>query len=425
MTESPHSGGPRQKISRVEVYWTNVTYKTVAIYLVMILAILLAVIYLINPAWINGAVDRIGKMIGRGDSAPGPVVAGQVRFMALDPPVQVKKVNSVNWENATLGTTLDKGDLIRTGPEGLARLQFADGTTTTVKADTLMTVEENSVSRDRSTNVGVHISSGTVDLTTPTWDTPGSKAQVSFAGATASMKQNSRAAVHSEGGTNQGDITMVSGSADLQHDGQSVSLNRYEKASVTPGGPIVKTNVLAPPDLLAPLNLQPLIEQDPKQANIRFEWKPVPEAGEYILRVSSNASFNKAPVERRVKGTSAEVTGLDSGDYFWNVTAISPTKKESEASDTYKFTLVAQGKGQEMMLEVDQTVLHGNVVEIIGRTEPNAALIVNGQHVADITADGHFRHFTEPMTRGSQTIVITGQNRRGGTQVKRVQIVIP
>jgi hypothetical protein len=424
MNESPHSGVPRPKISRVEVYWTNVTYRTVTIYLIMIFAISLAVLYLINPGWINSAVDRIGRLVGGGDTAAGPVVAGQVRFMALDPPVQVKKMNSVKWENATLGTTLDKGDLIQTGSDGLARLQFADGTTYTVKADTLVTVEENSVAKNRSTNVGVHISSGSVDLTTGTFDSPESKAQVSFAGATASVKQNSRAAVHSEPGSQQGDITIVAGSADVQHDGQSVSLNRYEKASIMPGGPIVKTNVLAPPELLAPLNLQPLIEQDPKQATIRFEWKPVPEAAEYILRVSSNATF-KVPAERRVKTTVAEVNGLDAGDYFWNVTAISPSKKESEASDTYKFTVVAQGKGQEMMLEVDQTVLHGNVVEIIGRTEPNAALIVNGQHVADISADGHFTHFTVPMTRGSQTIVITGQNRRGGTATKRVQIVIP
>jgi hypothetical protein len=29
------------------------------------------------------------------------------------------------------------------------------------------------------------------------------------------------------------------------------------------------------------------------------------------------------------------------------------------------------------------------------------------------------------MTPGSQTIVITGQNRRGGTAIKRVSIVIP
>ena len=37
-----------------------------------------------------------------------------------------------------------------------------------------------------------------------------------------------------------------------------------------------------------------------------------------------------------------------------------------------------------MLLEVDSTELHGNVVELIGRTEPGAALIINGETVADI-----------------------------------------
>jgi hypothetical protein len=74
---------------------------------------------------------------------------------------------------------------------------------------------------------------------------------------------------------------------------------------------------------------------------------------------------------------------------------------------------------------VDATELHGNNVEVIGRTEPNAAVIINGEQVADIKPDGRFRYFTQPMTRGSHTIVITGQNRRGGTAIKRVDVVIP
>ncbi|HXQ97908.1 MAG TPA: hypothetical protein VN774_05665, partial [Candidatus Limnocylindrales bacterium] len=77
------------------------------------------------------------------------------------------------------------------------------------------------------------------------------------------------------------------------------------------------------------------------------------------------------------------------------------------------------------LLELDQPVLHGSVVEVIGRTEPSAALIINGQPVADISPDGHFRFFTGQLTKGSQTIVVTGQNRRGGTSTKSLQIVIP
>jgi hypothetical protein len=99
--------------------------------------------------------------------------------------------------------------------------------------------------------------------------------------------------------------------------------------------------------------------------------------------------------------------------------------RSSEPSDIFKFMLVEQGKTQDMLLEVDSPVLHGNVVELIGRTEPGAALIVNGEAVADIRPDGHFRYFTQPLPRGSHDLTIMGQNRRGGTSIRPISIVIP
>lgn len=422
--DSQH-GLPRQKVNRVEVYWTAVTYKTVIIYVSLALAVVIGLIYLMNPAWVDKAIAQIERKFSGGEGDAGPLTPGQVRFVSANGAVQVKKVNSVTWIAAEPGITLDKGDLIQTGGDGLARLSFPDGTTYTVKADTFVTVEENSVAKDKSTNVAVHISSGAVDLTTPAWDSPRSTAGVSFADARASMKENSRAAVHSDGKSNAGDITLMAGGADVTTSTETVSLNKWERAAVAPGSVIVKTNVLAPPDLVAPLNMQPLIEPEPKQAKIPFEWKAVPGAVEYVLKVGSNASFNTVAKEQHLTGTSTEVTGLDPGDYFWNVVAVGPAKKESEPSDTYKFTLVAQGKTADMMLVVDETVLHGNVVEIIGHTEPSAALIINGNNVAGIKPDGHFTYFTEALSKGSHTITITGQNRRGGTRITSVQIVIP
>jgi hypothetical protein len=78
-----------------------------------------------------------------------------------------------------------------------------------------------------------------------------------------------------------------------------------------------------------------------------------------------------------------------------------------------------------MLLEIEGTQLHGNVVEIMGRTEPGAAVLVGGQTVANIKPDGRFNHFTEKLQRGSHTIVVIGQNRRGGFAKKEVQIVVP
>lgn len=418
-------GLQKQKVNRVEVYWTAVTYKTVIIYISIALALVFGVIYLMNPAWVDKAIARVQQKFAGGEADSAPLTPGQVRFVSANGSVQVKKMNSVTWMTAEPGIALDKGDLIRTGGDGLARLSFPDGTTYTVKADTFVTVEENSVAKDKSTNVGVHISSGAVDLTTPAWESPRSTAGVSFADARASMKENSRAAVHSDGKTNAGDITLMAGGAEVKTPAGSVSLNKWERAAVAPGMGIVKSSVLAPPDLLAPLNMYPDIVPDPKQAQIRFEWKPVPEAVGYLLRISSNASFNSVAKEQHLTGTSTEVTGLDAGEYFWNVVAIGPGQKESEASDTYKFVLVTQGKSADMLLVVDETVLHGSVVEIIGHTEPSAALMINGNNVAGIKPDGHFSYFTEPLSKGSHTIMVTGQNRRGGSKTFPVQIVIP
>jgi FecR protein len=418
----------RHKISPVEIYWKAVTYKTVAVYAALVFAVVLAVLYLIFPEAYSGAIARVSNAIGAGASPAADLTPKQAKFVNLDGRVQVKKVNSVQWVSADYRMALDKGDLIQTSSDGAARVTFADGTTYTVQSDTLVTVEENSVGRDSETRVAIHINSGAVDLTTGTWDSPKSKAEVSFSNAVASVQQNSRAAVRSDPKTSEAEITVSAGTAQLSTtDGrQHVDIGRWERATLPPsGGTIVKTNVLAPPDLAQPLNLQPLIVPDPRHAPVRFEWKPVPEAVSYELRISTTAMFSRIVEDRKLSGTSLELSGLDPGDYYWDVLATDEQKRVSAPSDTFKFTLATQGKGQEMLLEVGSTELHGNVVEITGRTEPGAALIINGEQVADVRPDGLFKYFTAPLSRGSQTIVLTGQNRRGGTAIKRVEIVVP
>ena len=423
---NPGLQGP--KVSTVQVYWKTVTYRTVVLYVMLVLGVISATLYLIYPEVFSGAMTRISRMMGSGVTANAEMSAKQAKFVNLDGKVQVKKVNSVQWVTADYRMSLDKGDLIQTSGDGAARVNFADGTTYTVQADTLVTVEENSVGRDSETRVAMHISSGAVDLATGTWESPKSKAEVSFSNAVASVQQNSRAAVRSDPRTNQADITVSAGTAELATtDGrQHVEIGKWERATVPAGGGnVIKTNVLAPPELAEPLNLQPMSVPDPKHSPVHFEWKPVQGAVSYEIRVSATSMFSRIVEDRKLPGTSVDITGLDAGDYFWDVMATDAQKHVSAASDTFKFTLATQGKGQEMMLEIGPTELHGNVVEISGRTEPGAALIINGESVADIHPDGSFKYFTPSLGRGSHTIAVTGQNRRGGIAIKRVEVVVP
>jgi hypothetical protein len=426
MNEPRQADSSRQeKVPRVEIYWTAVSYRTVVIYILLIVASITATLYLIRPDWYGGLARRIFSTLG---TVPAEAVVpsqNQARFVNLDGKVEVKKVSSVNWALADYRTTLDKGDLVRTASDGAARITFVDGTTYTIKSDSFVTVEENSINRDRTTRVGVHIASGAVDLTTGTWDSPQSRAEVSFANARASLHENSRAAVQSNPTGDQHEITVSAGAATMQVGNQQVEIGKWERAAFVANGPVTKTTVLAPPELIQPLNLEPLIEPDPRRAAVRFAWSSVPGAVSYNLRVSTNAMFTRVVSEKTLQGTNADISGLDPGDYFWTVTAKDAREQISAPSDPFKFTLVAQGKGQEMLLVVDSTVLHGNVVELIGRTEPGAALIINGEAVVGIRPDGHFRYFTQPLPRGSHDMTITGQNRRGGTAIRRVTIVVP
>jgi FecR protein len=413
------------KIHRVEVEWHAVTYKTVIIYGLLLAAIVLAGMFIAFPS-LYSAVTRKLSTIASNEGENASVTQNQAKFVNLDGRVQVKKVSSVQWVDADYRTALDKGDLVQTGADGYARVTFADGTNYTVKPGTLITVEENSMASNRPTSVAVRINTGAVDLSTGNWSSPGSKAAVSVEDAKAELRPNSRAAVKLDKDTKESEIVVSNGSAQVQRGQDRIELTQYQKVDIPSGGPISKSDVLAPPELLEPINLTPIIAENPRLAAVHFEWKPVQDAASYSLRISTTSMFTKIVKEApKVSGTSVDITGLEAGDYFWNVTATSAKKLSSDVSETYKFTLVAQGKAQEMMLEIQGTQLHGRVVEIIGRTEPGAALIINAQAVPNIAKDGTFHHFTEPLLPGEHTIVVIGQNRRGGTNKQQVSVVIP
>ncbi len=426
-TQTPNDANrpaAQPKIHRVEVYWHAVTYKTVAVYILLISTIIFAGFYLVVPDWYSAALQKVSTAIGTTDSENAPLTQTQAKFVNLDGKVQVKKVNSVQWAEADYHTSLDKGDLIQTASDGAARITFADGTEYTVKPDTLVTVEQNDVTRDRS-NTAVRINTGAVDLATPSWTSPDSKAAVNMEDATALVQQNSRASIKNDPQKNEHEFIVNSGTAQVQRGQEKIELAQWEKVSFASGGPTQKSNVLAPPELVAPLNLAPIIGENPKITPVHFEWKSIQEAISYTLRVSTTTMFTKTVKEVKVAGNSTDLSGFDPGDYFWNVTASDAKKQTSEFSETFKFSLVAQGKTQEMMLEVEGTQIHGRVAEIIGRTEPGAALIINGQPVANISHDGSFRHFTEPLEPGQHTITVIGSNRRGGTAKQQVSIVVP
>jgi hypothetical protein len=423
--------GPEQG-HKVEVEWTTIAYRTIAFYAVLGLLALSFVLYLIAPNYFarkaREALHSLTAGVVDNSSANVAPSKRDAHFVNLDGTVRVKKAQSPQWVQANYNTNLVTGDFIQTGSDGVARIIFADGTNYVIKPDSLIAVEESGEDPvTRATRVAVQVTSGTVDLSTGKFEVPGSTSKVAFADAMANLGEESRAVVQNDPRRNIHQMTMDQGDARVTRGSTTVQLGQYEKVTFSSSqAGLVRERVIAPPGLLSPANMALNVVRIPRTTQIEFKWSAVEGARDYVLEISPSGMFSNLVVNRKVVGTSTEVSGLDEGVYYWLVKSIDGNGNESQPSMPNRFDLVQQiSESHQAFLEITNITQHGRVVEVVGRTEPGSTVIINNQQVFNIAADGTFRHFTSPLPKkGSNQITITAQDRKGNTKTIRKTVVI-
>jgi hypothetical protein len=427
---SPQTKPPSRERGRsLELEWTTISYRTIAIYLILAILLVSGIVYLISPHFIVNTAMKVLESVAANPTIPQSVGGGrkEAHFVNVDGNVRVKKAASSQWMPADYNTSLEKGDFVQTGADGVARIIFADGTNYTLKPDALIAVEE---SREdpvtRATKVAVQVTSGAVDLATGHFETPGSTSQVSFADAVASLNEQSRAAVRNDPGKNVHEITVDSGQAEVTRGATSVQLGQYEQVSFAAEQPgLVRNKMIAPPGLLTPQNMELRQVADPKSSQLDFSWTEVPGAVSYHLQISPSVMLANFVVDKKVNGrTSITISGLEEGIYYWMVSAIDAKGVESQPSQANRLNLLRQVSGNQAYLEVSKIIQHGKVVEVQGKTEPGSTVIINNEQVFSILPDGSFRGFTAPLNTGSNQISITAQDRKGDTNTIRKTVVI-
>jgi len=414
---------PVKKRLRDWDYYATVRYRTVALLVFLVLAIVVTILVILQPPWL---VRAWGRLTGGGDETSSSQAMAQARFINLDGSVKVKRHDSAQWEDADLRTPLEAGDAVQTGPNGTARITFVDGTAYVVKPDTLITIEANSALPNRSTRVSVQVSSGAVDLSTGSWEVGSSTSEVRFENAVASMRQNTRAAVRQDPDANVHEITVSEGSAGVTKGKESIEIGPYERASFQrPDQALQTEKVLAPPQLVRPRNLEPVISANPQREIVRFQWESVPRARAYHLRVSTSPLFANPVIDRRVSETTYSARGFAPGDYYWTVRALDESGNESVEGEPNRFTLAPQPASEQLLLSIESVVLHGRVIEVRGRTEPGATVTINAEPVASVKPDGAFTHFTKPLSDpGVHTISVVAQNRRGDVVTRSQRVIV-
>jgi hypothetical protein len=157
---------------------------------------------------------------------------------------------------------------------------------------------------------------------------------------------------------------------------------------------------------------------------VDFSWTPIPTAESYRVKISRNPFFSSTVFDKKVPVPELHVPGLTEGAYYWTVLSVDPTGKESIESEKNRFTIIAHTVQGELMLELQPFVQHGHVIEVRGKTEPNARVMVNGQEAPLVREDGSFQFFTPPLPNGENRITVTAQNAKGRVNTKTQTVVI-
>ncbi len=418
----------------IHVAWKTVTYRSVALGVLFAVIVLSIGVNFAFPQFTQKGMKSVSNLGGSlleaiagagGKVKSGSVSSQQAHITALDGTVRVKKASSNSWVTADYNVPLEKGDVVQTGSEGMAKIVFSDGTNYTVKQDSLIVIEENSANDQQQTNVSVAVSTGTVDLSTATY-VQGSKSQVIVAGATASLAPDSAAMVHNDPKADQHEILLKKGSGEISRNGEVVHLAEWEKVGFQAQSPrMAKVKEIGPPTPISPANMMPIFTSGVSKP-VEFSWTPMTNAVGYRLRISHNPYFSSTIVDRRVTTADVIVSGLGEGAYYWLVQSYDADDKESVESQKNRFTIIPKGQNTTaaINLELDPFMQHGNVIELTGKTETGARVMVNGREVPVVGVDGSFHYFMPPLPPGESLITITAQNAKGGVNTVQKKIVI-
>lgn len=343
--------------------------------------------------------------------APGTQSA---RFIEISGQVRVKKANATDFVTADEKMPLDAGDTIQTLSSSVARVQFVDGSSYTIKPDTTLVIKDNELMDDKSTKVQVKVRVGTINLATNEQG-PGSSNVVQTEVAEAKMGQNTEASVGAGDSGQQADIRVTRGDAEVRTQaGETYQARTNERLEIEQTGKLARrSSLLGMPVLKMPDNQQTVRPATP--GTMRFEWSSVPQASSYAIEIATSSTFDRETVVKARDGLGAPTAAFDklpTGSYYWRVRA---DKKAEQGvySDPFKFTLAGNtAKASTLNIkDVRKTPMGGATYLVEGHCEAGARVKIAGK-MARVEADGGFRAIVT-LAPGTRSILIEAEDQDG------------
>jgi hypothetical protein len=133
----------------------------------------------------------------------------------------------------------------------------------------------------------------------------------------------------------------------------------------------------------------------------------MPGASSYHVMVDQNPHFTGPLVDQLdVRSTGLQLRGLVPGRYFWRVAAIGPDRVEGRFSEPSRIVVATPGTlGRPPTLQIERVEARGSIVQVTGRTDPAASVMVNGLPT-DVRADGTFTEFVRLPPGAAWEVVV-------------------
>jgi hypothetical protein len=335
-------------------------------------------------------------------------------FKSIEGAVQVKPWGELDWLAATPATALREEDLVRTRSNGRAEIRMNDGTDITMGPDALIRVEASRADAGlAASRPSMSVQAGEVNFQTS--GTGSERTTLGTPAVTARVGRDSTGSLQvGEDGATGLRLFRGEGEAETKT-GQKVALGPNEGVQVAAGGTAgAKVALPAAPRLVAPSDQAAFTSRDLARNATTLHWAVVPGASQYRVMVDLSPSFARPLHDRKDHASApAELTGLDAGSYFWRVAAMGKDGLEGPYSETWRFTLAKGHEAPPPPLEIETLELKGSVLNVRGRTEPGATLVINGEPVR-VEADGRFAEFLAVPPSANPEVLIRSTSRAGG-----------
>lgn len=398
------------KRARLSLEWFVISARTVRFYLLFLAA--------------AGVVAGVGYLaflhLQSGTEGASQVDRQSARFIQIAGKVKVKRANMTEFVAAREDMALEAGDTIQTQVDSVARVQFVDGSSYTIKPETTLVIKDNALLSDKTTRVQVNVHVGTINLATQE-QTTGSSNVVQTSAASARVGSYTEATVATGEGGDRADIRVSRGNAQIStQGGQTFVAHANERLEFDSQGKLTKRTSLVPtPVLQTPENQQYL--QPDAAGTVRLAWAAVAQARSYQVEVATSAAFGETVIASRegVGTTEARFSHLPVGTYYWRVRA-HDGKEAGAYSEPFRFTLTRQAGSYEVAItQLRHTPLGGNSYVVEGRTEPGARVRV-GEVAARVEPDGSFRAFVT-LAGKARELLVEAQDRDGNRGQKRLR----